>query len=198
MTSKPQGVTKKSSARRPAVSETSSRDVTSEASVSEISIEIVSSFVVEKALSSSYRTPLNQQIVVLVKNYETNTPRFKSHHASHRFKSHRLSHHRFKSYYESRHRFKSHHRWHDLFLKFSRFSSSDSKIENELRVSFLHKEDNKLFLKLYKRFRIVNIKYFKQIFYEIFKFKNLIKLVYDYINWTWSIKNDKNKKNKNT
>ena len=179
--SKPQGVTKKRPARRSAVSETPLRDVTSEASISETSIEIASSFVVEEALSPSHRTSLNQQIVALVKNYETNTPRSKSRHASHRSKSHRRSHHRFKSHHESRHRSKSHHRRHDSFLEFSRFSSLDSKIEDESRVSFLYKEGNKLFLKLYKRFRIVNIKYFKQIFYEIFKFKNLIKLVHDYI-----------------
>ena len=158
---KSQSVTKKRSVRRSVVLETLSRDVTSEASISEVSIETVSLFVVEEALSSSHRTSLNQQIAALVKNYETNTPRFKSHHASHRFKSHRRSHHRFKSYHESRYRFKSYYRRHDLFLEFSRFFSSDSKIENELRVSFLHKEDNKLFLKLYKRFRVVNIKYFK-------------------------------------
>ena len=161
MTSKSQGVTKKRSARRSAVLETSSRDVTPEASTSEVSTEIVSSFVVEEALSPLYRTSLNQQIAVLVKNYETNTSRFKSHHASHRFKSHRRSHHRFKSHHESRHRFKSYYRRHDLFSEFSRFFSLDSKIENESRVSFLHKEDNKLFLKLYKRFRAVDIKYFK-------------------------------------
>ena len=161
VTSKPQSVTKKRSARRPVVSETSSRDVTSEASVSEASTKIVSLFVVEEAPSPSHRTSLNQQIAALVKDYETNTPRFKSHHASHRFKSHRWSHHRFKSHYESRHRFKFYYRRYDLFLEFSRFFSLDSKIENELRVSFLHKEDNKLFLKLYKRFRAVDIKYFK-------------------------------------
>ena len=172
--SKPQGVTKKRSARRSAVSETSSRDVTSETSASGASIETVSPSVVEEVLPSSHRTSLNQQIAALIKNYETNT-------ASHRFKSHRRSHYRFKSHHKSRHRFKSYYRRYDLFLEFSRFFSLDSKIENESRISFLHKEDNKLFLKLYKRFRIVNIKYFKQIFYEIFKFKNLIKLVHDYI-----------------
>ena len=161
VTSKPQSVTKKRSARRPAVLETSSRDITSETSTSKTSIETVSLFVVEEALSSSHRTSLNQQIAALVKNYETNTPRFKSHHASHRFKSHRRSHHRFKSHHESRHRFKSYYRRHDLFSEFSRFFSLDSKIENESRVSFLHKEDNKLFLKLHKRFRVVDIKYFK-------------------------------------
>ena len=161
VTLKSQNVTKKRSARRSAVSETPSRDVTSEASASEISIEIVNLFVVEEALSSSHRTSLNQQIAALVKNYETNTPRFKSHHASHRSKSHRRSHHRFKSHHESRHRFKSYYRRHDSFLESSRFSSLDSKIGDELRVSFLHKEDNKLFLKLHKRFRVVDIKYFK-------------------------------------
>ena len=179
--SKPQGVTKKRPARRSAVSETPLRDVTPEASISEASTETASSFVVEEVLPSSHRTSLNQQIAALVKNYETNTPRFKSHHASHRFKSHRRSHHRFKSHHESRHRFKSHYRRHDSFLEFSRFSSLDSKIGDESRVSFLHEEDNKLFLKLYKRFRAVDIKYFKQIFYETFKSKNLIKLVHDYI-----------------
>ena len=181
VTSKPQGVTKKRSARRSAVSETPSRDVTPEASISETSIGTASPSVVEEAPSPSHRTSLNQQIAALVKNYKTNTPRSKSHHASHRSKSHRRSHHRFKSHYESHHRFKSHHRRHDLFSESSRFSSSDSKIENESRISFLHKEDNKLFLKLHKRFRIVDIKYFKQIFYETFKLKNLIKLIHDYI-----------------
>ena len=179
--SKPQGVTKKRSARRSAVLETPPRGVTPEASASEASIGTASSSVVEEAPPPSHRTPLNQQIAALVKDYEANTPRSKSHHASHRFKSHRRSHHRFKSHHESRHRFKSHHRRHDLFLKFSKSFSLDSKIENESRVSFLHKEDNKLFLKLYKRFRVVDIKYFKQIFYKTFKFKNLIKLVHDYI-----------------
>ena len=195
---KPQGVTKKRPARRPAVSETPSRDVTSKTSASGVSTGTVSPFVVEEAPSSSHRTPLNQQIAALVKDYEANTPRSKSHHASYRSKSHRRSHHRFKSHHESRHRFKSHHRRHDLFLEFSKFFSSDSKAENGSRVSFLHEEDNKFFLKLHKRFRIVDIKYFKQIFYETFKLKNLIKLIHDYIDWTWSIKNDKNKKNKNT
>ena len=161
VTLKPQSVTKKRPARRPAVSETSPRGVTPEASASEASIGTVSSFVVEEALSSSHRTSLNQQIAALIKNYETNTPRFKSHHASHRFKSHRRSHHRFKSHHESRYRFKFHHRRYDLFSGFSRFSSSDSKIGDGSRISFLHKEDNKFFLKLYKRFRIVDIKYFK-------------------------------------
>ena len=179
--SKPQSVTKKRPARRSAVSETPSRDVTSEASASGASIGTVSPFVVEEAPPPSHRTPLNQQIAALVKNYEANTPRSKSHHASHRFKSHRRSHHRFKSHHESRHRFKSHYRRHDSFLEFSRFSSLDSKIGDESRVSFLHEEDNKLFLKLYKRFRVVDIKYFKQIFYKTFKLKNLIKLVHDYI-----------------
>ena len=181
VTSKSQSVTKKRSARRPVVLETSSRDVTPEASASGASTGTVSPSVVEEAPPPSHRTSLNQQIAALVKNYEANTPRSKSPPASHRAKSHRRSHHRSKSHHESRHRSKFHHRRHDSFLEFSRSSSSDSKTEDELRVSFLYKEDNKLFLKLYKRFRTVNIKYFKQIFYEIFKLKNLIKLVHDYI-----------------
>ena len=161
MASKPQNVTKKRPARRPAVLETPPRGVTPEASASGASTGTVSPSVVEEAPPPSHRTPLNQQIAALIKDYETNTPRSKSHHASHRSKSHRRSHHRFKSHHESRHRFKSHHRRHDSFLEFSRFFSSDSKTENESRISFLHKEDNKFFLKLHKRFRVVNIKYFK-------------------------------------
>ena len=181
VTLKPQGVTKKRPARRPAVSETPPRGVTPEASASGASTGTVSPSVVEEAPPPSHRTPLDQQIAALVKDYEANTPRSKSHHASHRSKSHRRSHHRFKSHHGSRHRFKSHHRRHDSSSESSGSSSSDSKTENESRVSFLHEEGNKPFLKLHKRFRTVDIKYFKQIFYETFKPKNLIKLAHDYI-----------------
>ena len=61
-------------------------------------------------------------------------------------------------------------------------SSSDSEEEQGERVSFVHNEDNKPFLKLHERYRAVSIKYFKQIFSGIFLSKNLSILASSCVN----------------
>ena len=44
-------------------------------------------------------------------------------------------------------------------------------------ISFIYyKRDNKPFLLFYTRYRIINVKYFKKIFFEIFILEYLIKL----------------------
>ena len=46
----------------------------------------------------------------------------------------------------------------------------------------MHIKDTRPFLNLHKRYRAVDIKYFKQIFFETFKSENLIKLDRGYVN----------------
>ena len=46
----------------------------------------------------------------------------------------------------------------------------------------MHAEDTRPFLNFHKRYRFVEIKYFKQIFFKTFKFENLIKLGRGYVN----------------
>ena len=43
-------------------------------------------------------------------------------------------------------------------------------------MSFTYLEDTRSFIALYSRYRLVNIKYFKQILYKTFRSKDLIKL----------------------
>ena len=49
------------------------------------------------------------------------------------------------------------------------------------RISFVHQENHKFFLKIHERYQAVSIKYFKQIFLETFSLKNLSKLAVDYV-----------------
>ena len=51
-------------------------------------------------------------------------------------------------------------------------------------VSFRHAEGKKPFLSLYERYRAVNIKYFKQIFFGTFKTEYLTKLAHNCTNRT--------------
>ena len=44
------------------------------------------------------------------------------------------------------------------------------------RILFIHSEDMRPFLILYTYYRLIEVKYFKQIFNRIFLIKNLIKL----------------------
>ena len=62
--------------------------------------------------------------------------------------------------------------------------SSDSEQGHSRRVSFLHAEGTQPFLHLHKRYRSVDIKYFKQIFLGTFKSKNLMKLGQRYTKWS--------------
>ena len=46
----------------------------------------------------------------------------------------------------------------------------------------MHTKDTRSFFNLHKRYRVVDIKYFKQIFFKTFKSENLIKLGREYVN----------------
>ena len=179
--SKPQGVTKKTRPSRRPVVKTQPRDDTPEAPTSEASTRTVSPSVIEETPPPSRRARLDEhEVAAFLKEYEAKKSRSRSHHGSH---------------HGSHHRSRSHHRRHESS---SRSSSSDSEEGEGPRVSFIHQEGNKPFLKLHERFRAVDIKYFKQIFYGTFKPKDLLKLAYDYTDWAWSSESSKDKKNKGT
>ena len=55
-------------------------------------------------------------------------------------------------------------------------SSTDPEDNDANKVSFLHQEGNKPFLTLHERYRAVDIKYFKQIFFGTFRADSLAKL----------------------
>lgn len=59
---------------------------------------------------------------------------------------------------------------------------SDSEIGDGPRVSFLHDQGSKPFLKLHERYRAVNIKFFKRIYYGTFQPEHLTKLAHTFTN----------------
>ena len=70
-------------------------------------------------------------------------------------------------------------------------SSSDSEGYGP-RVSFKdNNEGNKPFLKLHERYRAVNVKYFKQIYFGKFQPKHLTRLAHNYFNWSMDKKDKK-------
>lgn len=73
-------------------------------------------------------------------------------------------------------------------------SSTDSEEGAGERVSFLHEEGNKPFLSLHERYRAVDIKYFKQIFFGTFRPEHLTRLASTtYITMDKKSSKDKNK-----
>ena len=72
-------------------------------------------------------------------------------------------------------------------------SSPDSDLKNNKRkkISFVYDQDNKLFLNLAERYRTVDIKYFKQIFFGTFHPQSLPELTRDYTDFT-EVKGKKN------
>ncbi|KAF6225056.1 hypothetical protein HO133_010251 [Letharia lupina] len=85
------------------------------------------------------------------------------------------------------HKSRRHHRRHSRSHRHRHSNTSnsdlfDSKSDWEERrgVPFRYIEDKKPFLSIAKRFRSVNVKYFKQIFFGTFKTKNFAKLAHIY------------------
>ena len=62
-------------------------------------------------------------------------------------------------------------------------SGSDTEDDGRQKVSFIYNEGNKPFLTLAERYRAVDIKYFKQIFYGTFNPRNLPELARDHIDF---------------
>ena len=80
-----------------------------------------------------------------------------------------------------KHKSRSHHRRRHYSTDYSSAGTgTDSEEDNEPRVFFLDQQGNKPFLKFHERYRAVNIKYSKQIFFETFQRKHLIKLAHSY------------------
>ena len=86
---------------------------------------------------------------------------------------------RYKQYRIHKSRSRRRHRYYRHYL--FEFNSNLEE-DNSPRVSFMYIKDTRPFLNLYKRYRAVDIKYFKQIFFKTFKFENLTKLSREYVN----------------
>ena len=94
-------------------------------------------------------------------------------------------HYSYKKRYKSRsRRYYRRYRYRYRYSNTSDTSDSfDSKSNHERRreISFRYLEGKKLFLSIAQKYSSVKIKYFKQIFFEIFQIKNFVKLTHMHI-----------------
>ena len=123
---------------------------------------------VEETLSLFDRVNLDKLITQLFK-VQNRRDRYYSHKKRYKSRSRR--------YYR---RYRYRYRYSDTLDILDSFNSkSDDKRKRE--VSFHYLEDKKLFLNIAQKYLNIEVKYFKQIFFEIFQIKNFVKLTYIHI-----------------